>query len=222
MALKYFNVKNGLKAGNISLNAANANAEAHTFLGNISGATATFTGNVSLGTISNVHITGGTNGQVVVTDGAGNLSFSEVESGPAPMPTVIDLGETLTIPVDYQGLFAYPITVNGTLDIDGLLIDVSGQGPAGTVNQVQYNKGADFGATNGFTFDEQSGNLQVPGSINVIGFFKLATYTSTVLRGIVGVIGQVAVVSDSNPVGMPAFWDATNNRWSYILNNSAV
>lgn len=222
MALKYFNVKNGLKAGNITLNAANANAEAHTFLGNISGATATFNGNVSLGNVANVHISGGTTGQFIKTDGSGTLSFGDPVGSPAPMPTLIDSGETLTIPIDYQGLFAYPITIDGTLDVDGLLIDVSGQGPAGTVNQVQYNKGADFGATNGFTFDEVSGNLQVPGSVNVVGFFKLATYTTTVLRNIVGVIGQVAVVSDSNPVGMPAYWDATNNRWSYIFDNSAV
>jgi len=38
----------------------------------------TVTGNVSLGTIANVHINGGTNGQYVKTDGNGNLSFTTV------------------------------------------------------------------------------------------------------------------------------------------------
>lgn len=32
--------------------------------------------NVSLGPVSNVHITGGSSGQVLTTDGAGNLSFA--------------------------------------------------------------------------------------------------------------------------------------------------
>lgn len=32
--------------------------------------------NVSLGPIANIHITGGTTGQAIVTDGAGNLTFA--------------------------------------------------------------------------------------------------------------------------------------------------
>ena len=40
--------------------------------------------NVSLGPIANIHITGGTSGQAITTDGAGNLSFSTVaSSGPS-------------------------------------------------------------------------------------------------------------------------------------------
>jgi hypothetical protein len=40
--------------------------------------------NVSLGPIANIHITGGTSGQAITTDGAGNLSFSTVAgSGPS-------------------------------------------------------------------------------------------------------------------------------------------
>jgi len=41
----------------------------------------TSTSNVSLGAVGNVHITGGTTGQVLTTDGSGNLSFSSAESG---------------------------------------------------------------------------------------------------------------------------------------------
>jgi hypothetical protein len=200
VSTKYFNVKNGLTTGDLLVSQSN----------------------VTLGSVSNLHIAGGTTGQFLKTDGNGILSFDSASSSPAPMPIIVDNGETLTIPEDYQGLFAYPLTVNGTLDIDGLLIDVSGQGPAGTVSQVQYNKGADFGATNGFTFDEVSGNLSVPGSVNVSGFLRLATYNTNTLRAITGSIGQLAVVSDSSPIGMPAYWDGTNNRWSFIHDNSAV
>ncbi len=37
--------------------------------------------NVSLGPVANIHITGGTSGQVLTTDGAGNLSFATASAG---------------------------------------------------------------------------------------------------------------------------------------------
>lgn len=201
VALKYFNVKQGLTSGTLTF------AES----------------NVTLGNVGNLHITGGSSGQFLKTNGAGVLSFDEPVGSPAPMPTIVYTSETLTIPTDYQGLFAYPITVDGTLDIDGILIDVSSAGPGGTIGQIQYNDGADYGGTAGFTFDKVTGNVAIPGSLNVTGgFVKLTAYTEVVLRAITGVIGQIAVVSNSNPGGRMAFWDTTNNRWSYVSDNSAV
>lgn len=201
MALKYFNVKQGLTTGSLTF------AES----------------NVTLGNVSNLHISGGSSGQFLKTNDSGILSFDDPVGSPAPMPTVIPIGEVLNIPIDYQGLFAYPITVNGTLDIDGILIDVSSSGPGGTIGQIQYNDGADYGGTAGFTFDKITGNVAIPGSLNVTGgFVKLTAYTNTVLQSITGVIGQIAVVSNSNPGGRLAFWDTTNNRWSYVNDNSAV
>jgi len=38
----------------------------------------TVTGNVELSELSNIHITGGANGQYIKTDGSGNLSFATV------------------------------------------------------------------------------------------------------------------------------------------------
>ena len=132
MAFKYFNVKNGLSAGNITLNAANSTVIASDFLGNISGNTASFSGNLTitgttdLGSVSNVTITGGSAGQVLTTDGAGNLTFASpsVIQSPAPMPYVIDETTALVIPLYYQGLFSVPITINGSLEIDGILVEV--------------------------------------------------------------------------------------------------
>ena len=71
MSFKYFNVKNGLTTGNISLHSANANVQANYFIGNIS-----VTGLANLGDVGNVKITGGTNGYVLQTDGTGNLSWA--------------------------------------------------------------------------------------------------------------------------------------------------
>lgn len=199
MTTKYFKANPGFTTGNVVISDAN----------------------VTLGNISNIHISGGSAGQTIQTDGAGNLTFGG--GSPAPMPTVISTGTTVLIPDEYQGLFAYPVTVDGTLNIEGIMIDVSGQGPAGTVGQIQYNGNADFGATNGFTFDESSGNLNVPGNVNTSGFLKLNSYSRSALNAITGVLGQIAVVTDSTPNGgMPAYWDTTNMRWSYVFDNSAV
>lgn len=132
MAFKYFNVKNGLSAGNITLNAANNTVIASDFLGNITGSTASFSGNLiitgttDLGSVSNVTITGGTAGQVLTTDGNGNLSFSSptVLQSPSPMPYYIDNNSVFVIPLYYQGLFTYPLTIDGQLEVSGVLVQV--------------------------------------------------------------------------------------------------
>lgn len=202
MTTKYFNVKNGLTTGNLLFSEAN----------------------VTLGNVGNVHISGGTNGYILSTDGSSNLSWLDpaATQSPAPMPIVIDDGNTLTIAANYQGLFGTPITVNGNLVIDGALIDVSGQGAPGSNAQVSFNDQGNPAGNNGFTFDKVSGNLSVPGSFAASGFLVLSAYSVNDLRAITGSIGQVAVLNNSSPIGLLAFWDASNNRWAYVYNNSAV
>lgn len=126
MGLKYFNVKNGLTAGNIILDAGNNSIVATSF----DGTTATFSGNLiitgtsDLGAISNITISGGSAGQSIVTDGAGNLSFATASSSMAPMPYQIDTGQEYVLPIKFQGLFSFPITIDGSLEINGILIEV--------------------------------------------------------------------------------------------------
>lgn len=121
---KNFVVKNGITTGPITLDAGT---------GNITGTNLSVTGLSDLGAIANVIITGGSNGQSIITDGNGNLSFASAsaDSNPAPMPIVIDEGNTLTISANYQGLFGYPLTIDGTLTVDGVLIDVNDNGNGG-------------------------------------------------------------------------------------------
>ena len=59
-------------------------------------------------------------------------------------------------------------------------------------------------------------------TLNPNGFINLASYTNTQLEGFTGQIGWIAAVSNSTPAGRLAFWDGTNNRWSYVSDNSAV
>ena len=111
MALKDFRVKNGLTTPTLTVD-----------------------GISNLGPIGNVTITGGSNGQIVTTDGSGNLSFGDLSSSISPMPTLIATGVDETIPENYQGLFGYPITIDGSLTVDGILVDVSGGGGNGYSN----------------------------------------------------------------------------------------
>jgi len=44
--------------------------------------------------------------------------------GSGMMPYLIPVGETFTVPINKQGLFALTIDVQGTLVVDGLVIQV--------------------------------------------------------------------------------------------------
>ena len=104
MSTKLFNVKSGLTTGNLTFSDAN----------------------VTLGAVGNVHISGGTDGYLLKTDGNSTLSWVDPSStqSPAPMPYIVFTGDTLTIPEFYQGLYSMPITVDGTIVINGYLVEV--------------------------------------------------------------------------------------------------
>ena len=90
--------------------------------------TATYTGgNLALGNVANLKITGGTNGYVLQTDGTGNLDWTAMTGGGG----------------------------NGS--------------PGGSNTQIQYNDNGTFGGNAGFTFNEVSGNVNIPGNLSVVG-----------------------------------------------------
>lgn len=181
--------------------------------------------NVTLGSVSNLHISGGNSGYVLRTDGNSVLTWVDPSGtqSPAPMPIVVDEGNTLTITANYQGLFGTPLTINGTLDIDGILVDVSGQGAPGSNAQISFNDQGNPAGNNGFTFNKTTGNMAVPGNVNIAGgFLTLTAHSMAELSAITGSLGQIAVLNDSNPIGQMVFWDATNSRWAYVKDNSAV
>ena len=122
MALKALNSVGGFSVNDLSGNVViiiDSN-------GNVSTPDLTVTGLTNLGPVANITITGGSNGQVITTDGAGNLSFSTPSAGGADlMPFYIPVGETYTIGNNRQGLFALPITIDGDLVVNGILVQVS-------------------------------------------------------------------------------------------------
>jgi hypothetical protein len=141
---------------------ANVTANGLSSTGNVS-----FTGsNVSLGNVANLHITGGANGQALVTDGAGVLSFQSINATSnraAPMPYNIPVGESYIVDENFQGLFAYPITIDGELEVDGVLIEV-GITIDSDPGQIFFDDNGSPTGNAGFTFDSASGNFAVPGN----------------------------------------------------------
>jgi hypothetical protein len=131
------------------------------------------TSNVALGGIANVHITGGSSGQFIQTDGLGNLTFADSTGGnsAAPMPFVIPVGESYLVPSNFQGLFTVPIDIEGTLEVDGILVEV-GTAINSESGQIIFDDNGELTGNAGFTFDTVSGNLSVPGS---------GTFTGTLL-----------------------------------------
>ena len=193
MALKDFRVKNGLSTPTLTVD-----------------------GTSNLGAVANVSISGGVSGQTIITDGSGVLSFGNpVIADPiAPMPTYIASGTTQTVPTNYQGLFGYPIEVDGTLEINGVLIDVNSDSlrVGGSNNQVQFNNGSDetLGASANLTFDTATQILHVS------GITKTGSYSNTALP--TSVAGGIIYITNGND--KPAYGDGTN--WYYFDNTQVT
>jgi hypothetical protein len=115
----------------------------------------------NIGNVSNVRIGGGTNGYLLQTDGAGNLTWSAGGG--------------------------------------------SGNGVVGGANtQIQYNDSGLFGGNSGFTFNEVSGNVDIPGSLAVTGNISGTNLTGTLTTPAqlnitsVGTLASLSVTGNSN------------------------
>jgi len=121
VANKNFIVKNGVTVGNIVLQASDGSITANS--ANLSG-NLSVSGITNVGPISNLYVTGGSTGQVIVTDGQGNLSFSSPSVTVAPMPAYIFSGTSVNVPEFYQALSGLStLEVDGNLIVDGVYIE---------------------------------------------------------------------------------------------------
>lgn len=142
----------------------------------------TFTGgNLSLGSVGNVKITGGYNNYVLATDGEGNTSFTNVIPANGSPYTVqfnnsgildgipftsydgkLTLGSTSNIKIT-GGTNGYVLQTDGTGNLTWTAQSGgSGNGsPGGANTQVQYNDAGVFGGDVGFTYDSAGDTLSV-------------------------------------------------------------
>ncbi len=151
-------------------------------------------GNISLGNVGNIHITGGSSGYVLSTNGSGSLSWvAQSGSSGGSTITVNDFtgdGSTtqftlsVTPPsidfttVNYNGVIqlrtGYTLSganvVFATAPVTGAAIEVTTisatiTGAAGSNTQVQFNDGGNLGASSAFAFNTASNVLSVVGNI---------------------------------------------------------
>ena len=129
------------------------------------------TGLSDLGAIGNITITGGSANQAIITDGSGGLSFGDAglaANTAAVMPYIINASESYTIGANLQGLFSQPIEIDGELDVEGILIEV-GVSQNAESSQIYFDNSGTFYGNTGFTFNINSGNVDIPGNVNPTG-----------------------------------------------------
>lgn len=124
-----------------------------------------------LGAIGNITITGGSANQAIITDGSGTLSFGDAglsANTAAVMPYIINASESYTVGANLQGLFSQPIEIDGELDVEGVLIEV-GVSQNAESSQIYFDNSGTFYGNTGFTFNINSGNVDIPGNVNPSG-----------------------------------------------------
>ncbi len=189
---------------NVSSNLISSNLTVNT---NVNFTTA---GNVTLGPVGNLHITGGSPDQILKTDGNGNLSWS---SGTAlangfSNVTIPDANGNVYIHANASTDKEWTFGTNGTLtapgniaisnasSLNGILTDnlyySNGQPwdlqeAAGSNTQLQFNDGNDFGASANLTFDFATNRLTITGNANV-------SDTTTTANAVVSTISNTQVV----------------------------
>lgn len=174
------------------------------------GGSVTFSGPASLGPIGNVKITGGTNGYLIFTDGAGNLSFGDpsVVVGQAINANVIALGANATGSFNSALTFttATKVTdavaslnqlVGNITDASGSVIHVTGNVTAGNVisnfygnivgNIAGYHTGDTLGNITGTSasFTNISGTILTANQPNItsVGTLVALSVTGNVAAG---------------------------------------
>ena len=178
MTLKYFNVKNGLVTGNITLDASNSNVSGNYFIGNIS-----VTSKANLGANANVTITGGSSGQLLATDGSGNLYWAAPAGGGG-------IGGSNTY-VQFNDSGTYGGNANFTFDKSTGVVSASHfSGEAGNLSNIQA---ANISGAISYATTANS----VAGA-NVTGAVAYATTANSVAGA--NVSGAVAYATTANSV----------------------
>lgn len=67
----------------------------------------------------------GSSGYFLQTDGTGNLTWAATgASSDSTVPYYVPLGDVFTVNTNKQALFTLPITIDGTIVLDGILVEV--------------------------------------------------------------------------------------------------
>ena len=146
----------------------------------------TGTGNVTLGAVANLHISGGSSGQVLTTDGSGTLTWSTASTSATK---VANGTSELAIPTSNGNIVA---NVGGTT-----IVTVSSTG-ATVIGNVTANNANLGNATTSNYFIGSGNNLSNIQGSNVTGAVSYATNANAVAGA--NVSGQVSYAATANSV----------------------
>ncbi len=141
MATRNFNVKNGLTAGNITLDAT-TNTTTTANLVVTGNANLTAAANVALGSNSNVKLTGGSSGQYLQTDGTGNLSWQSISGA----TSIANGTSNVRIPVANGNVV---VSVNGAANIATFTSNAVFRGSYGLTGIISQSNTAPSSPQNG-------------------------------------------------------------------------
>ena len=147
MAIRSFNSVGGFSV-------AETPVEVISNVGNVSALNLAVTELSDLGAIGNVTITGGSSGQGIITDGSGGLSFGSTglaANTAAVMPYIINASDISYVEDNFQGLYSEAIEIEGSLTVDGILIEV-GTSQNAESSQVYFDSNGTLTGNTGFTF----------------------------------------------------------------------
>ena len=163
MTTKNFVVKNGLTTGNIILSAANSNISANTVVANLQ-----VPSRANLGAAGNIIITGGANGQVLTTDGSGNLSWTAAGTSTTTAIAVDNftgngVQTTFTLSVTPSSINSVFVNYNGVFvsresySLDGANVTFGSAPDNGSSIEITTIEGITMG-TGAFTTSTATGN----------------------------------------------------------------
>jgi len=179
---------------------------------------ATANGNIVAGVNGTTNVMTITSNGVTASNITGNIYDGNqriIDIG-ASMPYVVDLGQTITIPNNKQGIYTLPITIDGTLEVDGILVQVDGTPTYG--NQIiNGNSNVVVNANSNVT-------VSVAGNANIV----TVTGTGANIAGTLNVTGNtiLGLIGDNLIPTQNVTYSLgnTTNRWNnlYLSGNTIV
>ena len=169
----------------------------------------TNTANVTLGNVANLHISGGTNGYVLTTDGSGTLTWTASGGGGGSIGATGATGVTGNDGATGATGVAGDIGATGATGVIGA---TGATGPvAGSNTQIIFNDSGSAGASANLTFDNTTNLLTVIGNVsagnanlgnfvtaNFASFNNYVTSNTTIYAGYL-TDSQIALNTDTNP-----------------------
>jgi hypothetical protein len=139
----------------------------------------------------------------------GNITELQYNNGSllAGIPTAtyngsnLSLGNVANLKIT-GGTNGYVLQTDGTGNLDWAAAGAGGNGsPGGSNTQIQYNDNGTFGGNAGFTFNEVTGNVAMPGNLSVVGNIAVGLLSAGNVNATSNVLAQ-NINSNANIIGV--------------------